>query len=76
MIFIFKELWSTGYNWSGAGEQVHSFGNLGSTSKKLRKELRDSIIFGNQWSTDPTPTLWGPLCSIMTLLTSFYYMHL
>ena len=37
-LFIFRELWSTGNYFMGAGEQGHNFGDLGSTAEKLRKK--------------------------------------
>ena len=33
-LFIFRELGSTAYYFRGAGEQAHTFGDLGSTAKK------------------------------------------
>ena len=36
-LFIFRELGSTGNYFQGFGEQVHSFENLGSPAKKLKK---------------------------------------
>ena len=33
-LFIFRELWSTANYFRGAGEQAHTFGDLGSTAKK------------------------------------------
>ena len=36
-LFIFRELGSTAYYFRGAGEQAHTFGDLGSTAKKLKK---------------------------------------
>ena len=36
-LFIFRELGSTGNYFQGFGEQVHSFGDLGSPAKKLKK---------------------------------------
>ena len=33
-LFIFRELGSTGNYFQGIGEQVHSFGDLGSPAKK------------------------------------------
>ena len=33
-LFIFRELGSTANNFRGAGEQAHTFGDLGSTAKK------------------------------------------
>ena len=33
-LFIFKELGSTANYFRGAGEQAHTFGDLGSTAKK------------------------------------------
>ena len=32
-LFIFRELWSTGNNFQGFGEEAHSFGDLGSPAK-------------------------------------------
>ena len=36
-LFIFRDLRSTGNDYRGAGEQAHSFGNLGSPAKKQTK---------------------------------------
>ena len=36
-LFILRELGSTGNSFRGFGEQAHSFGDLGSLSKKLKK---------------------------------------
>ena len=36
-LFIFRELGSTANYFRGAGEQANSFGDLGSTTKKLKK---------------------------------------
>ena len=36
-LFIFRELGSTGNYYRGAGEQAHSFGDLGSPAKKQKK---------------------------------------
>ena len=33
-LFIFRELGSTAYYFRGAGEQAHTFGDIGSTAKK------------------------------------------
>ena len=33
-LFIFREQWSTANYFRGAGEQAHTFGDLGSTAKK------------------------------------------
>ena len=38
-LFIFRELGSTGNYFQGFGEQAHSFGDLGSPAKKLKKNL-------------------------------------
>ena len=35
-LFIFRDLGSTGYYFRGAGEQAHSFGDLGSPAKKQK----------------------------------------
>ena len=37
-LFTFRDLGSTGYYLRGAGEQAHSFGDLGSPAKKKKKE--------------------------------------
>ena len=42
LLFIFMELGSTGNYLRGAGEQAHSFGDLGSPAKKKGKA---SILF-------------------------------
>ena len=36
-LFIFRELGSTANYFRGAGEQAHTFGDLGSTAKMLKK---------------------------------------
>ena len=36
-LFIFRDLGSTGYYFRGAGEQAHSFWDLGSPAKKQKK---------------------------------------
>ena len=36
-LFIFRELGSTANYFEGAGEHAHTFGDLGSTAKKLKK---------------------------------------
>ena len=36
-LFIFRDLGSTGYYFRGAGEQAHSFRDLGSPAKKQKK---------------------------------------
>ena len=36
-LFIFRDLGSTGNYFRGAGEQAHSFGDLGSPAKKQKK---------------------------------------
>ena len=36
-LFIFRELGSTANYFRGAGEQAHTFGDLGSTAKKEKK---------------------------------------
>ena len=36
-LFIFRELGSTANYFRGATEQAHTFGDLGSTAKKLKK---------------------------------------
>ena len=38
MIFIFRDLGSTGNYFQGFGGQAHSFGDLGSPAKKKRKK--------------------------------------
>ena len=35
-LFIFRDLGSTGNYFRGAGEQAHSFGDLGSPAKKAK----------------------------------------
>ena len=61
-LFIFRELGNTSYHFRGAGEQGHTFGDLGSTAKKAEENNSgiwggQSIIFRDQGSTDP---LCGP----------------
>ena len=38
LLFIFRDLRSTGNYFRGAGEQAHSFGDLGSPAKKQKIE--------------------------------------
>ena len=42
-LFIFRKLGSTANYFRGAGEQAHTFGDLGSTPKKLKK-YQDSFL--------------------------------
>ena len=45
-LFIFRELGSTGNYFSGAREQAHNFGDLGSLAKKQKKKkIRKSFHF-------------------------------
>ena len=45
-LFIFRDLGSTGNYFRGAGEQAHSFGDLGSPAKKQKKKKGiASILF-------------------------------
>ena len=45
-LFIFRDLGSTGNYFRGAGEQAHSFGDLGSPAKKQKnKKGKASILF-------------------------------
>ena len=45
-LFIFRDLGSTGNYFRGAGEQAHSFGDLGSPAKKQKKNIgKASILF-------------------------------
>ena len=37
-LFIFMDLGSTGNYFRGAGEQTHSFGDLGSPAKKIKEK--------------------------------------
>ena len=39
-LFIFRKLGSTANYFRGAGEQAHIFGNLGSTAKRVKKNIR------------------------------------
>ena len=43
-LFIFRELWSTDYYFRGAGEQAHSFEDLGSPTKKQKKKIKKSHL--------------------------------
>ena len=46
MLFIFRDLWSTGNYFRGAGEQAHIFVDLGSPAKKQEnKQKNDSNLF-------------------------------
>ena len=38
-LFIFRELGSTGNYFRGAGEQAHSFGDLGNSAKKQKHKF-------------------------------------
>ena len=42
--FIFRELGSTVNYFRGAGEQAHTFGDLGSTAKKLKNKYQAFIL--------------------------------
>ena len=44
-LFIFMDLRSTGNYFRGAGEQAHSFGDLGSPAKKQKNKGKASILF-------------------------------
>ena len=44
-LFIFRDLESTGYYFRGAGEQAHSFWDLGSPAKKQKNKGKASILF-------------------------------
>ena len=45
-LFIFRDLRSNGNYFRGAGEQAHSFGDLGSPAKKQKKNKgKGSILF-------------------------------
>ena len=49
-LFIFRDLRSTGNYFSGAGEQAHSFGDLGSPAKKqikIQEKPPFCLIFKN-----------------------------
>ena len=43
-LFIFRELGSTANYFRGAGEQAYTFGDLGSTAKKVKKKNQASIL--------------------------------
>ena len=43
--FIFRDLGSTDNYFRGAGEQAHSFGDLGSPAKKQKNKGKASILF-------------------------------
>ena len=44
-LFIFRDLGSIGNYFRGAGEQVYSFGDLGSPAKKQNNKGKASILF-------------------------------
>ena len=44
-LFIFRDLRSTGNYFRGAGEQAHSFGDLGSPAKKQKKKIKEKPPF-------------------------------
>ena len=44
-LFIFRDLGSTGNYFRGAGEQAHSFGDLGSPAKKQKKKIKEKPPF-------------------------------
>ena len=44
-LFIFRDLRSTGNYFRGAGEQAHSFGDLGSPARKQKNKGKASILF-------------------------------
>ena len=43
-LFIFRELGSTANYFRGAGEQAHTFGDLGSTAKSKKNKYQASIL--------------------------------
>ena len=43
-LFIFRELGSTANYFRGAGEQTHTFGDLGSTAKSKKNKYQASIL--------------------------------
>ena len=44
MAIYFQDLGSTGNYFMGAGEQAHSYGDLGSPAKKQKKKKKRKII--------------------------------
>ena len=44
-LFIFRDLGSTGNYFRGAGEQAHSFGDLGSPAKKQKRKEKEKPPF-------------------------------
>ena len=44
-LFIFRDLGSTDNYFRGAGEQAHSFGDLGSPAKKQKNKGKAFILF-------------------------------
>ena len=59
-LFIFRELGSTGNYFRGAGEEAHTFGDLGSTAKKTEEKYSgiwgdQSIILEIKGAQTPTP---------------------
>ena len=68
MAIFFRELGSTGNYFQGFGEQVHSFGDLGSPAKKIKKSYlkgKAFILFDffkkNLWQTPSDPP-WISKC--------------
>ena len=45
LLFIYRELGSTGNYFRGAREQAHNFGDIGSLAKKQKKYEKVSILF-------------------------------
>ena len=64
-LFIFRELESTGDYFQGFGEQAHSFGDLGSPAKKLKKNLilKEKTSFRFDWTL---------VCVMTAYLLSWY----
>ena len=73
-LFIFRKLGRTSYYFRGAGEQTHTFGDFGSTAKKLRKKFRDLGRSEHylKGSREHRPPVWASLnCTYI----SVYSLH-
>ena len=72
-LFIFRELGSTANYFRGAGEQAHTFGDLGSTAKKQKKSKYQASILSDslkcRWllgAIAPRPPYINVFLSILT----------
>ena len=71
------DLGSTGYYFRGAGEQAHSFGDLGTLVKSKKKKRKTSILFdfwkfssASGWIAPQTPLVNSICIHFRTTYTS------